>query len=101
MFRKAMKRRTPFGLVGSLALLCLLIAGEALAVVHSLDVDAHAGADPCKICISISALDDAAVAAPPTLVPSLAVASDVFPEAAGAVFARAERPCARGPPQAS
>lgn len=96
-----MKRRTPFRLVGSLALLCLLIAGEALAVVHSLDVDAHAGADPCKICISISGLDDAAVTAPPALIPSLAAVGDVFPEAAGAVFTRTERPSARGPPQAS
>jgi hypothetical protein len=101
MFRNAAKRRTPLSRVVSIALLCLFIAAEAVAVVHSLDYEAHAGADPCKICISISGLDDVVSASAPVLVPPAAAARDAFPAGESVVFERIQRPNARAPPQAS
>lgn len=87
--------------VVSIALLCLFIAAEAVAVVHSLDYEAHAGGDPCKICISISGLDDAVAASAPVFVPPAAAAHDAFPEGDAIIVARIDRPNARAPPQAS
>lgn len=87
--------------VVSIALLCLFIAAEAVAVVHSLDYEAHAGGDPCKICISISGLDDAVAASAPLLIPPAGAVRDAFPEGEVIIVARIDRPNARAPPQAS
>lgn len=85
----------------ALAVLLVLVAAETLAVVHSVDLDAHAGGDPCNVCISVAGLGSAAPAksaapeAPRTDLP-LATAQDV-PQP----LELPKRAPARGPPLAS
>ena len=55
--------RLGLGLALKSAMLALvLLAAEAFAAVHPLELDAHANDEPCKICISIAAIGAAAVA---------------------------------------
>jgi hypothetical protein len=96
--RTSVKRLKPFKLFASATLLCLLVAAEAMAVVHSLDFEAHAAGESCKICISVAGFGSAAPARVPTLLPPPAAAQEAFPEVRAVVPARIERPAARGPP---
>ena len=50
------------------ALVCLLLAAEAFAVVHPLNLDAHSTDEPCKICLSVASFGNATVAPLPYLV---------------------------------
>ena len=94
-------RRKPFQRFAALVLLFVLVAAEALTTVHSLDLDAHAGGDACKICISVAGLDTG-VPATVTLVDlpraqtPVGVALDRL-----SPLLRAGRASARGPPLAS
>lgn len=82
-------------------LLLVLVATEAMAVAHSLDFDAHAAGEPCKICVSAASLGSGAPAAavpaePPGVCPPLATPCD-----RAAPAPRPERASARGPPLVS
>lgn len=82
-------------------LLCLLVAAEAMAVVHSLDFDAHTVEEPCKICISIAGFGGAPPARAVTLLPPAAAASDRVEEIRIVELDPVEQPVARGPPRVS
>lgn len=88
-------------LLVSAALLCLLVAAEAMTVTHALDFDAHTAGETCKICLSVSGLDSAAPARTLVLLPPAAATAVVLPGQLPPVFARLERPVARGPPSIS
>lgn len=82
-------------------LLLVLVATEAMAVAHSLDFDAHAAGDPCKICVSAASLGHGASAAavsaePPRAYPPVATTCDSAVPAP-----RPARASARGPPLVS
>lgn len=80
--------------------IALLIAAEAFAVAHAADLDAHSGAESCKLCLYVSQLDTAAApTALPGLVPAGLVEATAF-EASPSGDVRRGRPAARGPPQA-
>jgi hypothetical protein len=93
--------RKSFQHVAAFVLFLVLVAGEALAVVHSVDLDAHTSGDGCKICITVadlgSALPAKAVLAVPPRSDSQIVAAHGDPVAA----VRAEAANARGPPHFS
>lgn len=97
----AMERKRHVKLALGALLLCALAAAEALAVAHWLDLESHAGAEPCKICISVAGLGTAAPAkAPPPAQPVAAVpAAAVTRATAGG--AAVHRPSARAPPKLS
>jgi hypothetical protein len=82
--------------------LCLLVVAEAIAVVHSLDFDAHRLGEPCKICISLAGSGSAPPAATPALVrpqvTGVPIAADSSPVVG---IRRLERPAVRGPPAVS
>jgi hypothetical protein len=83
------------------ALLCTFVAIETFAVVHPLDLAAHANGETCKICVSAASLGNAVPAGAPTLAlePATAVADD-----ARELPCRSTTPVrqtARGPPLAS
>jgi hypothetical protein len=48
-------------------LLCAFVAIETFAVVHPLDLAAHANGETCKICVSATSLGNAVVADAPIL----------------------------------
>jgi hypothetical protein len=48
--------------VQTAALALVLLVAEAFALTHPFDQDAHQTDEPCKICISVAAVDSAAVA---------------------------------------
>jgi hypothetical protein len=99
--RLRVNRFKPYKLLASAALLCLLVAAESMAVVHSLDLDAHAAGESCKICISVAGFGSAAPARSPTLLPPPSSGSEAFLEVRALVVARTESPVARGPPSFS
>jgi hypothetical protein len=94
-------RRKPLPRFAALVLLFLLVAAETLTTAHALDLDAHSGGDPCKICISVAGLD--------TALPAKAVPFDLARTHTRVGIAherpvptlRAVLPSARGPPLAS
>ena len=93
--------RKPLQHVAAFVLFLVLVAGEALAVVHSLDLDAHASGDACKICISVA---DLGSAVPPQAVLAEAPRTDSPVRTAhddSVPTLRAERATARGPPHLS
>src|SRR5690606_9711013 len=47
---ETMHRQSTVKRIAAVVLLFVLVAAEAVAVVHSLDFDAHAAGDACKIC---------------------------------------------------
>jgi hypothetical protein len=80
------------------AFLWALFAVETFAVVHPLDLDAHANGEPCKICVSAASLGSAVVADVPVLQlerssADLAAATELPFRSAAPV-----RQTARGPP---
>jgi hypothetical protein len=83
------------------AFLLAVVAAETFTVVHSLDLAAHANADPCKICVSAAGIDHAVAGDIPTLV-HVPVAVDVVLATGTPLRSRAPvRQTARGPPQLS
>jgi len=96
-----MRRRTPFKLAAAALVLLALVAAEALSVVHSLDVDQHAGGEPCKICICVAGLGAGA----PSKVPLPDAPRVAVPGSLASVLpvdlSRVDRPSARGPPAVS
>jgi hypothetical protein len=46
------------------ALALVLVAAQVLAIVHPLDLAAHAANEPCKTCISVASFADAQSAQP-------------------------------------
>jgi hypothetical protein len=98
--RFTLSRFKPSPVLAGLLVVLLLVA-EAFAAAHLLDRDAHAGKDPCKICLSIAPFGSAAPAhAAPLVVPT---AEPLLPaEQPVAVVEVAPRsPVARGPPAVS
>jgi len=96
-----MHRDPLFKRIAALVLLFVLVAAEAMTIAHALDFDAHAGGEPCKICVSAAGLGSAAparvlAADVPHTDPPVAVALDRSVPAP-----RPERASARGPPLAS
>jgi hypothetical protein len=96
-----MHRKSPFKLFAAVALLCALVCAEALSVVHSLDFDAHANGEPCKICISVAGVG--AGAPHRAVLPEAPRAGEPgsWAPAAFVDSRRAERRSARGPPVVS
>jgi hypothetical protein len=83
------------------ALVCVLLAAEAFAVVHPLDLDAHSTGEPCKICISVASFGSATVAA---LAGFVIDASSPQLDSVPFIVTTRSRPTshfARGPPRAS
>ncbi|HEY8519490.1 MAG TPA: hypothetical protein VIN61_05380 [Gammaproteobacteria bacterium] len=81
-------------------LAALLLAAEALVLVHRLDVDAHASDAPCKICLTVGAFDGAVTPSMPLLTTAVVPQRPAQPRAPRAgIPPRA--PLARGPPFAS
>jgi hypothetical protein len=78
--------------------LCALVAVETFAVVHPLDLAAHANGEPCKICVGAAALDHAVAADTP--LPSLEPVSAPVVGAIGLAFRSTApvRRTARAPP---
>jgi len=93
-----MHRHSPVKRIAAVVLLFVLVAAEAVAVAHSLDFDAHAAGDPCKICVSAAGLGTglaptpAAAEPPRTDWPVGPVLLQPIPAP------RPERASARGPP---
>jgi hypothetical protein len=85
----------------SAVITCVLLAAEAFAVVHPLDLAAHATGEPCAICVSVASLGSANVA-PATNIAIVRAAS--FLPLADAAHAGIHAPSyylARAPPLAS
>jgi len=84
--------------IAAVVLLFFLVVAEAVAVVHSLDFDAHAAGEVCKTCVSTAGLG-----AGVTAMPAAAELSRTH-EPVGTVVvlpvpaSRVERASARGPP---
>lgn len=96
-----MHRKPSLKPCAAFVLLFVLVAAEALAVMHSLDFDAHAGSDPCNVCIAVAGLG---AAAPARAMPQEVARTDLPGEAARALTVpalRTERPSARAPPLVS
>jgi hypothetical protein len=81
--------------------LCALSAVETFAVVHPLDLAAHSNGEPCKICVGVASLGNAAVASLPVF--AIDSASPALVEAPFIVriCALPVRQSARGPPSVS
>jgi hypothetical protein len=94
-------RKASFRLVLSAAVLCVLIAAEAMAVRHSLDFEAHTASDPCNICITVAGFGSAAPAH--SLSVRLPVSAPLEPVTPLLVMStsRPVQPPVRGPPLVS
>jgi hypothetical protein len=82
-------------------LACLLVAAEAFAIVHPLELDAHSTDTQCKICVSVAAFGSAAVASPLAFVVVRATPELPVDEIVVSAHSRPTRQFARGPPTAS
>jgi hypothetical protein len=80
---------------------CVLLAAEAFAVVHPLDLAAHATDEPCAICVSVASFGGANVASSADI--AIVHSGSIVP-LDPATHAAVDAPSsylARAPPQAS
>jgi hypothetical protein len=101
MSRRRTRRPEPRSTLLGAALVFVLVAAEVFAVVHPLDLAAHATDEPCAICVSVASLGSANVA-PAADLPILRANLIVPPDAATHTGVdTASYYLARAPPHAS
>jgi hypothetical protein len=62
----------------TLALALVLVIGQAFALEHQLDLDAHNGGESCQVCLVSSGLDNAGVDVTPILAPAFSCVAALF-----------------------
>lgn len=75
-----------------------LLVGQAHALVHKADLDAHKDGHACEFCLHSSSLKDTACSGLPPAAPPVAASFDVAPERAHVPSFRALETRARSPP---
>jgi len=95
---ETMHRQSTVKRIAAVVLLFVLVAAEAVAVVHSLDFDAHAAGDACKICVSTAGVGTGMPVTPAAAEPQRTHGPVGTVHVVPAPAPQPDRASARGPP---